>query len=382
MVAKPGPGSQGRRILAIDGGGVRGIIPIEVLARLEARLAAMSGRPEARLADYFHLVAGTSCGAIIASAIALGIDLHEIRDFVLANTRTMFRRAGWRNLLSHRYDKRDLERNLRDWFGSDTTLGSERLRAIVLLVMRNASTDSAWLVSNNPRAPFNARHLDDCNLDLKLWQLARASAAAPSYFEPEVVTLGRARPYRFVFVDGGLTGFNNPAFKAFLYATTDAYGLGWPAGEDQLLVLSVGTGTWRQQSPTLTPSQMHLLYTVREAPRALILAADREQDILCRTFGRSVLGAPLDLELGDLHAARTAVEPKLFTYARINAELTAEGLATLGCPDVLPAHVGRLDGADYIDECRRVGAALAEQAITNELLEWVVSSGSRSPVQR
>ena len=62
-----------------------------------------------------------------------------------------------------------------------------------MMVMRNHSTDSPWPVSNNPYAKYNDRSRDDCNLDLPLWQLVRASTAAPTYFPPEVVTF-KARP--------------------------------------------------------------------------------------------------------------------------------------------------------------------------------------------
>jgi hypothetical protein len=363
------PDKQVKRILAVDGGGVRGIIAIEVLLRLEDGLAKASEQPSTRLADHFHLVAGTSAGAIIASSVALRIPMREIRDFVLANTKSMFLPASLTRRIRHRYDKRQLEQNLKNWFGDETTLGSERLRTLLLLIMRNASTDAPWLVSNNPYAPFNRRDLDDCNLNLKLWQLARASAAAPSYFEPELVTLGSQRPYSFVYVDGGLTGFNNPAFKAFLYATTESYGVNWAPGEDRLLVLSLGTGAARQWQPLIKTMRMQLWDLAPEVARALIFASEREQDLLCRTFGRCRMGEPIDLEVGDLRHVRTAVEPKLFTYFRVNAMLTRQGLADLGCGHIDPEHVHRLDSIRYVDELRQIGNALADRAVTANLIE-------------
>ena len=63
------------------------------------------------------------------------------------------------------------------------------LKTLQLMVMRNWSTDSPWLASNNPNARFNQPELDDCNLHLPLWQLTRASAAAPAYYVPETITL-------------------------------------------------------------------------------------------------------------------------------------------------------------------------------------------------
>src|SRR5262245_19785119 len=150
-----------KRILTIDGGGVRGMIPIEVLVRMEEALAARTGTRDVRLADHFDLVAGTSVGAIIASAVALRISMREIRDFMRDNSTAMFRPAGpLSRLYHHWYDKQQLEAELIRWFGADTTLGSDRLRTLLLLVMRNASTDSPWIVSNNGRAQYNQRDRD------------------------------------------------------------------------------------------------------------------------------------------------------------------------------------------------------------------------------
>ena len=77
---------------------------------------------------------------------------------------------------------------MQEVFGRDTTLGSDKLKTVLMMVMRNATTDSPWPVSNNPFAKYNQRvrddgsSRDDCNLDIPLWQLVRASTAAPVYF--------------------------------------------------------------------------------------------------------------------------------------------------------------------------------------------------------
>jgi patatin-like phospholipase/acyl hydrolase len=76
---KDGP----RKLLACDGGGIRGIISIEILAKIEAELRASSKRPKLVLADYFDYVAGTSTGAIIATLIALGKTVDQIREFYI-----------------------------------------------------------------------------------------------------------------------------------------------------------------------------------------------------------------------------------------------------------------------------------------------------------
>src|SRR5919108_1042611 len=71
----PGP----KRILALDGGGVRGAISVAFLERIEALLSEHQGRP-VRLGDYFHLVGGTSTGSIIAGALALGYRAEQVRE--------------------------------------------------------------------------------------------------------------------------------------------------------------------------------------------------------------------------------------------------------------------------------------------------------------
>jgi patatin-like phospholipase/acyl hydrolase len=73
---------------------------------------------------------------------------------------------------------------MRDIIGEDMTLGSDKLQTLLLLVLRSATTDSPWPLSNNPSAKYNDRNRADCNLLLPLWQLVRASTAAPTYFHP------------------------------------------------------------------------------------------------------------------------------------------------------------------------------------------------------
>ena len=359
----------GRRILSIDGGGIRCLIAIEVLAALEQQLALRSGNGDFRLCEHFDLVAGTSGGAIIASAVALGIPMQDIRDFVVANARIMFRSAPWYKRLGSWYDQRGLERNLRDWFGEDTTLGSTRLRTLVLLIMSNWSTDSPWLVSNNPAAFFNDRARDDCNLDLPLWQLARASAAAPVLYVPETLGFGRSHGYRFVFVDGGLTGFLNPAFKAFLYATAPSYRLNWPTGADRMSLLSIGSGEVREPRPDATAEDLSIFNAVKSMPGTLLYSSVREQDLLCRTFGRCVTGEPIDMEIGDLKGPNSMGWPPMFTYHRVNVSLSAAGLESIGCADVVAANVRAMDAADQVEGYIRIGRALAERRLAAYLTD-------------
>jgi patatin-like phospholipase/acyl hydrolase len=348
-----------KRILALDGGGIRGIITLEILAQIESLLREQLGHPaDFVLADYFDFIAGTSTGAIIGTGLSMGMTVNDIRSFYLGSSREMFEKASVLRRFRYKYEDKKLSQKLREVFGAETTLGSDRLKTLLMLVMRNATTDSPWPVTNNPFAKFNQKERSDCNLNIPLWQLVRASAAAPVYFPPEVVQIGAEE---FIFVDGGLTTYNNPAFLAFLFATVEPYNLNWPAGEDKLLLISIGTGANPKADISLQASEMNLLYSAASLPIAMIFASLNEQDFLCRVFGKCLAGAPLDQEIGDLIGKQGPVKPKLFTYLRYNAELTSQGLNDLGLPDIQPGKVERIDSIDYIPDLQRIGQAVAQK---------------------
>jgi uncharacterized protein len=192
-LARTGP----RKLLACDGGGIRGIISVEILARIEKELRAASGKPGLVLADYFDYVAGTSTGAIIATLVSLGFSMDEARDFYLKSGAEMFQPARLWERLRTKFDDDNLTKMPKDIIGEATTLASERLRTLLMIVLRNATTDSPWPVSSNPRAKYNelAVRGDGSNLHLPLWQLVRASTAAPTYFRRKSSTSGRTSSF-------------------------------------------------------------------------------------------------------------------------------------------------------------------------------------------
>lgn len=352
-----------RRLLALDGGGIRGLITVEALGAVEDHYRRERQDDGLVLADVFDYVAGTSTGAIIATCVSLGMSVDEIRRFYLDSGSTMFAKSRLLTRFRNRYDGEPLASRLKEVVGETTTLGSDRLRTLLMVVMRNATTDSPWPLSNNPQATYN--RVDPLtpgnrrNLDIPLWQLVRASTAAPTYFPPELLDAGGEVP--FVMVDGGVTMYNNPAFLLFLMATAEPYRLEWPTGTDRMLVVSIGTGTSPRADMDLAPGDMNLVYNATKIPAALMLGALNEQDMLCRVFGDCRYGGPLDREVGDLVGLRGPAEPKLFTYVRYNAELTAAWLGANGLGHIRPEHVQALDSIDHLDELREVGRAVASQ---------------------
>jgi len=356
-----------RKILTLDGGGVRGALSVEVLARIE-EIARQRGADT--LSDYFDYISGTSTGAILAAGLSLGWSVERLRTFYETRAEEMFDKSSLLRRLHHFYDAEPLSALLREEIGqeedgSDVTLGSPRLKTLLMMVMRNATTDSPWPMSNNPRALYNDRSRADVNLAMPLWQLVRASTAAPVYFPPECVRVGERE---FLFVDGGLTCYNNPSFHTFLMATSAPYRLGWPTGEQRMLLVSVGTGTNPTVNAGLAPGDMSLLYNATTVPSALMFAAQNEQDFLCRTFGKCLCGDLLDREIGHMRHVHGApgtgpVDPKLFTYVRYNADLTSEGLERLGVGDIDPGKVQKLDAVEGVPDLQRVGRAVAAHQV-------------------
>jgi uncharacterized protein len=362
-LAKDGP----RKMLAIDGGGIRGVISLKILQRIEQILIERSGNHQYRLADYFDYIAGTSTGGIIAAGLSLGMSVADVLNFYSENGKDMFDKASIVRRLRYEFNSEPLAKKLRDVFGTTTTLGSTEIETLLLLVMRNATTDSPWPICNNPFAKYNNPEHPACNLDMPLWQLVRASTAAPTYFPPETLVCGDKS---FIFVDGGVTMYNNPAFQMFLMATVSNYWhlaprerRGWKTGVDDLLVVSVGTGTSAREKLALTAEEMNIPYNATNIPSALMSAALNEQDFLCRVFGQCVAGAPLDREIGDMIGSTGPFSNKAFRFVRYNADLTEAGLSKIECSDLVPERVQRLDAVESIGALERIGQRVAQNDV-------------------
>jgi uncharacterized protein len=409
IIAAAGP----KKLLSIDGGGIRGLIAIEFLAKIEALLRKKFAQRDLVLADYFDYVAGTSTGAIIAAFIAMGHPMGEIRNFYLEGATLMFEPANLFQRLARKstgpfallcglvgvlamdpaiFTPSALSKAIMEACGAETTLGSLRLRTLLMIVMRNASTDSPWWISNNPRAKYNVASTatdgtEYSNLDIPLWKLIRASTAAPVFFPPEEIHVpGVARP--FIFQDGGVTVHNNPAFHLFLMATLPEYRLGWPVGEENLLLVSVGTGLCESEDLNLKIHQMKLLYNVQALPAALMRSATNEQDLLCRVFGRlrPWCNVPKwDSEIGNLVGNDSPVKEKFFSYLRYNVELSERGLAQLGLfdasknpPGIDSKALQPLDGTQHVGELQAVGAAAAACIRFEDFDGFLTSRGRES----
>ena len=304
----PGP----KRILALDGGGVRGIISLAFLERIEALLAARAGRearrgggpaaPPFRLGDYFDLIGGTSTGSLIATGLALGFSAGQLIEMYLTLARQGFRGARWHGgILIPKFRTRPLVELLKRQIG-ETTLGSAQLLTGLAIVAKRLDTGSVWVFHNNPRAPyFDPAGRDPQavpNRDLPLVNLVRASTAAPTFFAPERIEV--ARGVSGVFVDGGVSPHNNPSLLLLMLAGIEGYGYRWPLGAENLLLCSVGTG---EQPVTHDPAALTAATSATVALHALTSTMND-----CKWLNQALLqwiGVcptlwPIDSEIGDL----------------------------------------------------------------------------------
>jgi uncharacterized protein len=370
---------QPRRLLALEGGGIRGLLTLRVLKRLEALLAEhyFPGTPEGqtgfRLCQFFDYIGGTSTGSIIAAGLARGMSIAEIESFYAEfgkeafTKRSIFQR--WKSL----YEDGALVRRLQQAFSSDgeiETLEPRFLKTLLLVVTKNLTTDSPWPISSNPDARYNVAGRADCNLKIPLWRIVRASTAAPVYFPPEVVPWDPHDPAKsFVFVDGGTTPYNDPSFLIYRMATAPTYRLNWATGEDQLLVVSVGTGWAPIVGTTTDDPESNLLAAAKTTLNALMRHAGVDQDINCRIIGRCTHGHVLDREIGDLIPRDANGEPiplsenlgRAFLYCRYDAELTDAGLRALAVAGVAPDQVSSMDSVKAMPQLVEVGDALAKR---------------------
>ena len=357
-----------KRLLALEGGGLRVFFTVQVLERVEQHVRARLGRPDAVLADYFDLIAGTSTGAILGAFLSWGLSVAEIKKLYAVAAASMFtKNSSPLRWVTHRYAADALSKFLRDYFVEEresipAELGTSRLRTTFLAVVRNATTGSAWPLCNHSGLKFNAPALEDCNLRIPLWRIVRASAAAPTFFEPERIQIGKAE---FQFIDGGVTPYNNPALIAALIATEAGYGIGWPAGEDCLHLVSVGTGRTRVKYTGHGRWDLSIPVVAQKTIGALIEGVAHQQDLLCRVLGRCIYGPIIDTEVGDMieRGAESPLgntpPPRRFTYVRYNCDfpeaqfapfVAGTGAIPMDRPDLIPLfeEVGRTYAADAV----------------------------------
>ncbi|MDQ3630503.1 MAG: patatin-like phospholipase family protein [Actinomycetota bacterium] len=202
-------------VLALDGGGLRGIFTAAVLAEAEDAFGPA-------FLDRFDLLVGTSTGGIIALGLASGRTCAEMLDFFRSAGTTIFSRPRRvRRLVGPKYDRRPLDELLRRELGETTRMNDLTTPVCITAHELVRGTTRVWKDDHAPELRWGGDQL--------VWKVAAATSAAPTYFAP--VQLGDADSH----VDGGVWG-NNPA----IVGITEAVRYG---GRDlaDIRLLSIGT---------------------------------------------------------------------------------------------------------------------------------------------
>jgi patatin-like phospholipase/acyl hydrolase len=237
------------RILSLDGGGIRGILPGIVLERLEQKLQEKTGNPQARLADFFDLMAGTSTGGILSLAyLNPGSDgrpkltAGQALDLYLKKGTAIFSRTFRQKVKSkggitdEKYNAQELENALQETFGNQQL--KNLLKPCVI---------SSYDIQNAKPLFFKQHKAYQKSHNFKVTDVARATSAAPTYFETALVNNENGQS--FALIDGGVF-VNNPALAAYSEARSISFSdtLDCPGAKDMMLV-SIGTGASAKNYP-------------------------------------------------------------------------------------------------------------------------------------
>src|SRR6516225_37171 len=401
----PGP----KRILALDGGGVRGAITVAFLEKIEQILCDRLGHP-VRLGDWFDFVGGTSTGALIAGALALGYRANELRRFYTERARLAFKRPFWRiPVLQAKFDAAALQREIEQVVG-ELRLDSTDLITGLCVVTKRMDTGSPWIVANNPRAPFWETPPDETFLGNRYYRLAnvvRASTAAPHFFDPEMLSVledkgtdslaglraaARENPRlaRFVmgligqlglrrpdgggrraffdpkvdglFVDGGVTPHNNPSLILFLMSILEPYNICWPTGPEKLTIVSIGTGTHR---PRLDFDKLGFGRFPKLALHALMTDAESMVLMQMQWMGESLHPWMINSEVGTV-CDSAPQGGKMFKFMRYDVRLEQDWMRENLSMDFSESELARLrcmDDPATVPETYEIGRQAAEMQV-------------------
>lgn len=316
-----------KRVLAIDGGGARGILACGILKKIETLLKNRlpeGQREHFRLHHYFDLIGGTSTGSILAAGLAIGLSVDDLKRLYLNLCPKIFVPSA-QGARVPRFKAsvlaEELRRVLRETNGAalplklngaamegdPITLRSPALKTGFAVFSKRINTGGAWTLTNNPRWRYfdDASHKAYCsrmdlkhyaspdNADFALAQLVQASAAAPTYFAGvgikadvvddgsrgvKVAEVSKIKPPDGVFVDGAMSGRNTPALQMLFMVRHPAFGFEWRTThrrsdgevEEDLLMISVGTGWWRPKVNDAILSLNNLFTLAPEAGRAIL----------------------------------------------------------------------------------------------------------------
>lgn len=321
-----------KKILSLDGGGIRGALTAGYLEKLEKIIRDKHNDQKMLLCDYFDLIGGTSTGAIIAALLAIGKTATEVKDLYLTMGGKIFKgkRDWWNPLetfkfLKAAFSEKYLEEALTEFLGN-ITLGDKRIKTGLCIVTKRADTNSVWPLINHPDGKYYPQ-----NKDYLVKDILRASSAAPSYFVPQLLKVDEGM--NGAFVDGGVSMANNPSLQLFKVATLSGFPFHWQKGKDKLFVVSLGTGNGLYNLQTNQVTDNWLLNWASEVPDMLMSDASWENQTIMQWLSYCPNAKVIDREIGDLKNDFIGGDNiELLTYLRFNQVLSIAELNSLKIP--------------------------------------------------
>lgn len=367
------------RILSLDGGGIRGVIPATIMQYVEQQLIQKTNDPHARIADYFDMIVGTSTGGILACyylapsdqqsgpvskyTAEQALSIYAARGGEIFNDAKKSTWLGLRQLFNAtRFSPKNIEGIFKEVFGD---LQLQELVKPCIVTTYNMQTGETVF--------FNSRESADKKLQRRYYvkDVVRSTSAAPTYFPPAQIS-NLATGQKMVNIDGGVFA-NNPAMCAFVEANTTNFpqlGLNEPAAKDMLL-LSIGTGSLplKFAKPASTAGTWGVIGWAKSIPEIMM---DGGLDTVNYQMER-LFGSLLDAE-----------DRK--NYKRVNIPEAMRKAAAQGNPpynsdmsDASPKNIQRLKiaGEKALEDAN---TAKAGEMTLDEFIDAIIAIGKTTPV--
>ncbi|WP_196893679.1 patatin-like phospholipase family protein [Aureivirga marina] len=230
------------RILSIDGGGIRGILPGVIIQRLENILQEVGEDPNIRISDMFDFFAGTSTGGILTLTYLMpdsngrpkftaeqAVNLYLDRGDEIFDASLLQKIKSLNGISDEKYDASELEEALHDNFGD--TRFHELLKPCII---------SSYDIRKGKPHFFKQHKAENDIFNFKVKDIARATSAAPTYFETARIKNGIGTP--FPLIDGGMFA-NNPALVAYSEARNMKFSFEDNPTAKHMMIVSIGTGS-------------------------------------------------------------------------------------------------------------------------------------------
>lgn len=358
-LTSPGP----KRILSLDGGGVRGAFSLSILERLEDLLRKRHGDPNLKLCEYFDLIGGTSTGAIIAAGLAIGMTASEVKEKYFEFSSVVFgkRRPISRFISkSEKYDTSILDNVLNSIYGDIQIGDQDQIKTGLCIITKRIDTFSTWPIINHPNGKYYNQ-----NRELPLWKAVRASVAAPSFFLPIQLDVGGGE--KGVFVDGGISLACNPGLLLFLVSTLQGFPFHWRADSDNLLLVSIGTSQTKRSYRPEQFEKVSLLKWAVMIPIQFMSEANSFNQMILQWLSDSPTAEHINSEIGDLKDDIPRYSYAL-SYVRYDAVLDDVFLKSLGF-SLTKQDIGRLSCMDNARNTKLysdIGTRTANKLVTSE----------------